>query len=264
MAIVTMDGLVAALAASQFVDTYEASITSQAAGSFASLWTAGGHPAAGATPASVGGAIPTSATAGAIPFTNPTGGNTLYLARGMASSANTNSIILIDRLVHTAGLSGTSTSAQTVGTGTITRTYNAGTNVSCWIEVYTQLGATGVTATVSYTNQSGTSGKSGSAAIPATAKVGCVIPVSLASGDTGVQSVQTVTLSASTGTAGSFGVTLAQRICTFPVIAALGQIMDYAQLSLPVIQPSACLSYYVLCSTTTTGTIISELTFAQG
>ena len=208
--------------------------------------------------------MPTSSTAGAIPFTNPTGSNTLYLGRFAATSSSANSLILIDRLVHTAGLSGTSTSAQTVNSTAITRTYNSGANVGCWIEVYTQLGSTAVTATVSYTNQSGTSGRSGTAAIPATAKVGLVVPLSLQSGDTGVQSVQSVTLSASTGTAGSFGITLAQRIATIPLNANIGQTFDYAQVGLPQIQPSACLSYYVLPSTTSTGSIITELTLVQG
>lgn len=260
-----MDGLVAAIAAGQQADTYEASITT-VADDFFSLWTAGGHPGAGAIPASGSGVAPTNATAGALPYVNPSGSNTGYLARCEISATEPESIILIDRLVHTAGLSGNVNTAQTVDSAAITRAYSAGAFGQLWVEVYTALGATASAAnTVSYTNQSGLAGQSGSFAIPASAKIGFVVPVTLASGDYGVESVQSVTLGTATGTVGSFGVTLTQRIATIPVVVAgAGVVSDFAALGLPIIQPGACLSWYVLCSTTSTGTIYTELAFVQG
>lgn len=264
--ITTMDGLVAAIATAQPVKTYEASITT-VAGDFFSLWTAAGNPGAGATPASGAGVAPTSATAGAIPWTNPSGANTAYLARFGAYSTEIGTFVLADRLVHTSGLSGTVATAQTVDSAAITRNYTSGTAYAegLWLEVYSALGSTACTATVSYTNQAGTSGQSGTASIPASAKVGFLAPVSLASGDYGVQSVQSVTLSVSTGTAGNFGVTLTWDICSVPVLViGTGNILDYAGLGLPIIQPSACLAYKVLCETTSSGIVLTELTFAQG
>jgi hypothetical protein len=41
-------------------------------------------------------------------------------------------------------------------------------------------------------------------------------------------------------------------------------VLDYAGLGLPVIQPDACLAYHLLPSTTSTGTVLTELTLAQG
>lgn len=266
MAITTYDQLIAAIAAAQPVRTYEASITT-VAGDFFSLWTAGGNPGAGATPASGAGVAPTSSTAGAIPWTNPGGSNTAYLGKFAASAAEIETIILADRLVHTAGLSGLLTSSQTVNSAAITRNYTGGTAYAegLWLEVYTALGATAATATVSYTNQAGTSGQSGTASIPASAKVGFLAPVSLAVGDYGVQSVQSVTLSADTGTAGSFGVTLTWDICSARVqVIGGGETLSWAGTSLPIIQPSACLAYKVLCSTTSSGIILTELALAQG
>jgi hypothetical protein len=257
-----MDGLVAAIASAQFQDTYEASISCHT-GLTDSLWTAGGNPGAGATPPTGSGAVPTSATAGAIPFVDPTAGNTMYLARMMATASNNGTLVLCDRVVHTSGLSGIVTTAQTVNTVAITR--NPGTSdAGAWLEWYTPTGSTASTATVSYTNQAGTAGRTGTVVLPATVTTGQTYPVILQSGDTGVQSVQTVTLSVSTGTAGNFGVTLANRVCSIPLIANLGQNLNYAALGLPIVQPSACLAYHLLPSTTTTGTILTELTLAQG
>jgi hypothetical protein len=179
------------------------------------------------------------------------------------SSANSNSVILYDRLVHMGGLSGIVTTSQTVSTTAINRTYPV-VNTQAWLEIYTATGATSVTATITYTNQTGTTGKTGTCVIPASAKAGTIIPFSLASGDTSVESVQSVILSATTGTAGNFGITLAQRICTVPVVANIGQQLDFAGVGLPQIEPNACLAYIVLPSTTSTGTIISELTLIQG
>lgn len=264
MAITTMDGLVAAIASGQYVDTEEANMSSKGIGLFQSLWKSGGRPSAGASPGSTAGVVPTSATAGAIPFTNPGGSNTLYLARLEVSSSTIESFIVYDRLIHSDSLSGTVTTSQTIGTPSLTR-YTSGANVGLWIEWYTATGITATTATFSYTNQAGTSGQSTSVAFPASPVAGQMVPVPLATGDTGVRAVASCTLAGSTGTAGSFGITLAARIVTVPLsLANVGQLYDYAALGLPVIQANACLAYKVLCSTSNTGTIISGLTLAQG
>lgn len=264
MAITTMDGLVAALASCQYADTEEVSVASKGAGNFQSLWKAGGRPAAGSNPGSTSGVVPTSATAGAIPYTNPGAGLVGYLGRLEISSAIAESIVLYDRLVHSDGLNGTLTTAQTVGTPALTR-YTSGAGVGMWFEWYTATGATGVTATVIYTNQAGVSGKTTTVAFPASPVAGQMLPIPLASGDTGVQAVASVTLSATTGTAGSFGITLCQRVVTMPIpLANVGVNYDYAALGLPVIANNACLAFKVLCTTTSTGLLIAGLNFISG
>lgn len=265
MAITTMDQLAAAIAAGITSPTYDASITAQGPGFFCSLWTAGGHPGAGATPATGVGAVPTNATAGAIYYVNPTGINIGYLGSWSASATTIGTLILYDRLVHTSGLSGIVTSAQTVNSTAITRTYDSGNAVEAWLEWYTATGATACTATIAYTNQSGTSSRSGTASIAASTKAACMIPISLQSGDTGVQSVQSVTLSGTTGTAGNFGITMCQRLAQMQVvIAGTGVAVNWGQLGLPIIANNACLAYKVLASTTSTGIWMNTLSFIQG
>jgi hypothetical protein len=81
------------------------------------------------------------------------------------------------------------------------------------VEIYTVIGTTARTITASYTNQAGTSGRTTIAAnIGATGfrEETRAIFLPLASGDTGVQAVASVTLSGTTGTAGNFGVTVLQ------------------------------------------------------
>jgi hypothetical protein len=65
-----------------------------------------------------------------------------------------------------------------------------------------------------------------------------------------------VTLSATTGTAGSFGVTATRPRMTMPLLLANKmEVFDWAQLGLPEIFNSSCLFPIQLASTTTTGTV---------
>jgi hypothetical protein len=263
MAITSENGLIAALASGQLFSSYYQSIGSTV-GRPTSLWTAGGYPGAGAIPATGAGAVPTSATAGAIPFVNPSGANTLYLARLTASSSSANFLRIYDRLVHTSGLSANITTAQTVSTVAITRTYS--TPVSAWVEFYGAAGATTTGATVSYTNQAGTTGRAGTVQIAASAANGNLFPIALQSGDTGVQSVQSITLAVATGTAGNFGITLMANLASvgIPGPGLALPPLNYAALALPVIQPNACLAALTVATTTGTGNIWAEMTLAQG
>ena len=61
---------------------------------------------------------------------------------------------------------------------------------------------------------------------------------------------------ANTGTAGNFGFTCTRPRLTMPMpLANKAEIFDWAQLGLPEIFNSSCLSIIVLCSTSTTGTV---------
>lgn len=262
MAITTVDGLVAG--SKQTINYYKASATSKGAGSFHSVWTTAGLPGAGAAAGSAAGAACTNATTGAIPFSNPAGGNTEYLMGFDLTGATAGTWFLYDRLVHTSTLSGTVTTAQTVNSAALTR-YTTGDGVECWLEFYSATGATAVTATVSYTNQAGTAGRSGSAAVVATTVAGQLIPVTLQAGDTGVQSVQSVTLSATTGTAGNFGITLLYRLAHASVsLVNTGCLLDWQATGLPEIQSNACLALGVLCSATNTGIVTGLVKTVEG
>ena len=117
-----------------------------------------------------------------------------------------------------------------------------------WIEIYTQIGAVATTITASYTNQAGTAGKTTLAtAIGGTnlREESRIIRLPLADGDTGVQSVQSVTLAGSTGTAGSFGVVIAKPIDILLVEgagAAGFRDMIAGMPTLPEIASNSCLA----------------------
>jgi hypothetical protein len=218
---------------------------------FGSDWISTGVPAAGTTPTT--GAVPTSATTGAITITAPSAGTHLWgyvkrmrttLAGGGQSIAG---FMVVDRLSHMGGLSGTTTTAQTVSTAALTR-YTSGVGVWMAYEVYTAVGATATTITASYTNTVPTAGQTSQAVVfggASSDNTRVVQPMCLASGDLGVTSVQNVTVLATTGTAGNFGVTLFQTLTLVPYLTGLPGAAgtdgpEYGVAWFPC-QPNACI-----------------------
>jgi hypothetical protein len=162
------------------------------------------------------------------------------------------------------GLSGTVTTAQTVNTAAITRGDTTGADVEGFLEWYTATGATGVTATVAWTDNTST-GRSSAITLAATRPAGFMAPIPLAVGARGVQSVQTVTLSATTATAGNFGVTLARRVASIAVPAAnVAVSIDPFTLGLPEIPTGASLFFTAVISATGTPTAAGEILIGQG
>lgn len=232
-----------------------AAATATIAGRMHSLWTYNkSNGANGSAPTTV--AAPTSATTGAIPFTNAGGGRELHFMGWEGALSQQEVLILYDRLLQIGGLSGTTASptAQTVG-GTLTRN-TGGEGNQIWVEIYGQIGTTATTLTASYTNTAGTSGRTTQAvAIGGTnnREVTRVIPLPLQSGDTGVQAVASVTLAATTGTAGDFGVVIARPIAFANNENAGSQFIRDFIAGMPasgVIPADACLALAVLSAGT--------------
>jgi hypothetical protein len=217
-------------------------------GRAASLWTYDGTPASGAVPTV--GAIPDRSTTGALPFLVATGGRDTHLIGKTLTPLVAGTYLLYDRLFHIGGLSGTSTSAQSVqgspASPALTRNTGGAGNIA-WYEIYTLIGATGTTLTMNYTNQAGTSGQTSTINIGATnfREVTRVQRIPLAAGDTGIRAINTVQNTATTGTVGNFGITIAQPLAWLPVGAAgTGGWRDYTTglPGIPVIDPNACLA----------------------
>lgn len=260
--ILTGGGSVAAKHPFFYIDArvQAAAPTAPVAGRINSLWqynkTNGANGAV--PPALASAAAPTIATIGAIPFDDPTGGRQNWLLGVEASMSAAGALVLLDRLVHCSGASGTVATAQAITGGAVTRyTGTASVGNKIQIEIYTAIGATATTATVSYTNQAGTAGRvtkavaiGGTGLNTATSVINCP----LADGDTGVQSVQSVTLAATTGTAGSFGVNIVRQLglCISGGVAS-GSIRDMiAGLpSMPELLTGACLYFNWFSNTTT-------------
>jgi hypothetical protein len=214
------------------------------AGRAASLWQYDGIPGGGVAPTTV--AAPDNTTAGALPFTSAGGGRQSWMTQAWATGLNGGTLILYDRLLHIGGLSGTVATAQTVG-GTLTRnTGGAGNFV--FAEIYSLIGTTARTITMSYTDQDGNNGQTSTAvAIGATGfrEQTRAIFLTLAAGDTGVQAVADVTINATTGTAGNFGIVVGNPIGYLPVGGAGAPgWRDYVTglPGIPEIESGACLS----------------------
>lgn len=274
MTISTRDQLIDALANNTSrVVIDKASLANAAAGQFFSLWTSAGQPGAGSAPTTA--VIPTKATTGAMGFTNQTAPATSYLAwlRALTSNAN-QSVEVHDRVAHMAGLSGTVTTAQNALIDLSSGGLNLDasrlgdsnfSDIRWWIEIYTALGATGVNATVNVTYDDASSGNLAVVALGATPRQGRMYPLISAVAGRFIRDVNTVTLSATTGTAGNFGITATRPRTGIDVdVANKGAAFDWAQLGLPEIANDSCLFLVVPCSTTSTGTIRGSGKIAHG
>ena len=214
----------------------------------ASLWTYDGMPASGAVPTA--GVIPARSTTGALPFKAPGGSRDLRLIGASITPVTPGAYLLYDRLFHIGGLSGTSTADQTVQGSTpspaLTRNTGGAGNIA-WYEIYTTIGTTTTTLTMTYTDQDGNTGQTATINIGATGfrEVTRAQRIPLAAGDTGVRAIEKVKLTASTTTAGDFGITIAQPLAWIPVGAAgTAGWRDYTTglPGIPVINPDACLA----------------------
>lgn len=278
MSISTRDGLIGAMANnSSRIVIDKANIASQGAGSFVSMWRATGQPGQGAIPNAA--AVCDHNLVGALGFNQQTAPATSYL--GILEGVSSNAAMTLeihDRLMHMGGLSGTLTTAQTVN---LDVSANLATNnlderkgaanysdVQWWLEWYTATGVTAVTATVNVTYNDGTTG-SLSAALTAARPASFMLPLNglipAAGAGKFIRDVDSVQLSATTGTAGSFGVTATRyRASLFIPIANARYTADWAGLGLPEISNSACLFSVLITSATSSGTLRATGKIAHG
>ena len=270
MTITSRDQLIDAMgnSSSRFI-LDKASIASQAAGNYVSMWRATGQPGQGAVPTTA--AVCTTALTGAMGFAQQTAPATSYGAYMEVVTSNSAMTVEIhDRIAHMGGLNGTLTTAQTVGIdlSTLLSTSDVGvrigdanySDVQWWLEWYTATGATAATATVAVTYDDGTSGNLTGLSLAATRPAGFMVSLNAlipaASSGKYIRAVNTVTLSATTGTAGNFGVTATRiRMASMCPVANLKTISNWADLGFPEIGNSACLFPVVLTSTTSSGTL---------
>ena len=200
MAITTLDGALAGMQWPRFFA--KAATGTLVAGRPVSTWGIAGNPSAGTYNNTLNGVTLSTQQNGQIDFDDPTSGNT-YLARLQAAATQPGVLTLCDRLWHNGGYTITSTSAQasTTPTWPARDAFGAtnGDGVLLGLEISATTGAGTPTITVSYTDSVGTAGNTATNTINtnASAPLGSFYPIGLAAGDTGVQSVQSLTLSTS-------------------------------------------------------------------
>jgi hypothetical protein len=193
------------------------------------LWQYDGFPAGAGTTSPTTSTVITNATNGALKQTTSAASTKKRLLAIALVGLVAGSVIVYDRCVHTGGLSGTVTTAQTTNlpTSALTR-HTTGVGVEAWLEIYTQIGTTGTTVASSYTDDAGNTGNTSPLATfggTGFREAQRILPLPLAVGDRGVRAVASVTVTATTGTAGAFGVTLAYPLVIVPVpVAGIGNM----------------------------------------
>jgi hypothetical protein len=245
--------------------------TMEAAGVAHSMFYTAGRPGAAAVPSpGINGAALTS-YAGQVPFPTAVGGENVHLAGLSANSNIAGALMLIDRLWHNSGLAVATTTAQAITPPALpARDLNGatlGAGVLAALEVSTATtNASAVTnTTMSYTDEAGNAGNVGTIpSFPATAVAGSFIPFSLAAGDHGVRSVQSVTLGTSY-VAGAIHLVLYRVLAVVPVSSAnVPTAFDALQVGFPRCYDQTVPQLIWLPSATAGVTAQGTVTWAQG
>lgn len=236
----------------------DSSAGSSVAGYPYSYWAIKGQPCAGATPGVA--AVCTSALAGAMRLTNPGGGRKRWLRNMALIGWTSNRYVLYDRLVHCGGLSGTVTTAQSVGVSVTRYTGAESFGNLIMAECYATIGATQTTFTCSYLDSTGTTRTTLPAAIggstarnPGNAVFARFDPA--IAGSNSVTQVVSTTLAATTGSAGNWGITILRPLAEVVIgavdISAFGHGTRTVILEDVEIKTDACLAMLHQGSATT-------------
>lgn len=206
------------------------------------------------------------ADVGCLPIWTPAG--KLYLERATTTLTSLGAPVLFDILWVNTGLSVTTTTGQAISMAALpARDANMQTSgEGCIIGLlFTAAGSNAATisnSTITYTNSKGTGSRTATLIanagdmIPATPVVGTTVWFQLAAGDTGVQSIQTVTLGTSLGT-GSISIIIARPLVMLP-IAVANQTFEtfYGQPGIRIFNDS-CLHMFVKASGTAANVVNS-------
>lgn len=282
MAFTSYDQIIAAVSgtggrAAYFNKFLSAAITSPASAGISS-WAGAGFPTAGSYGTALTSRQCSSSTTGAIALANAGSGEQLYMTGfGFSNSVGAlGSVMPIDRLLDYSGINAASATAQTMtNSASLPSAYSTGEGVQMFVEVQAVgTGVTNSTITISYTNQAGTSGRStvvsSLVAAPAAGRVlapvtGFFVP--LQAGDTGVRSVESVTLGAA-ATSGTYCVVLCRPYPQVPVVSGFYAERDFIMQAprMPTVRNDACLQFLISAASTTavTNYFSGEITGVSG
>lgn len=268
MAITTQDGVIAGMQAP--VPIIKTGIATAAVGAMRgyTLWYAAGNPgAATANAAGVNGAAVVGPVAGGLSHTNPVSGNA-HLARLAINASTAGTLWLIDRLWNNSGLSTTLTTAQAITPATLPSRDGAGgtngVNVMAAVE-WSATGGAGVpTVTLTYTDQDGNAGNTGTLTGVATPPVGTFEIFTLAAGDTGVRA-PTSFIQSATRTSGTQHLVLFRVLAQVEVTAAnIGNAIDALTAGMPRVYNDSVLQLVWFPSATTATNFVGQYVETQG
>ena len=259
MALTTLDGVIAGARPPQFFA--KAASPALVAGRPHSFWGIGGIPGAGAfdtTPAGVALSSTAAPVAGQIWRANPASGEAIigYL-KGIAGQAG--SLLVCDRLWHNGGLNATLLTAQTINSAAFpARDANSainGKDIYIGLEVSAVAGAGAPIATLGYTEQGATAGRTATNldAIVASSAAGAFHRFGVQPGDYGVRSIQSLTLSA-TMTSGTINLVAYRVLADLPLSGAFVPNALDALLAVAPRIPNGAVPFLLFIPSTTTAT----------
>ena len=272
MAITTLDGAIAGMQAPQPYMKVGVTMAAVAAQRGYTPWYATGNPGASvANAAGVNGQAVTPALGtsvdGRIRRTNPGAGNA-YIARLAAQATVAGTLWLIDRVWQNSGLSTTLTTAQAItpaalparsGDGTVN-----GANIMAMIE-WSAAGGAGVpTVTLTYTDQDGNTGATGTFTGVASPPIGTCEIFTLAAGDTGIRA-PTSFIQSATRTSGTMHLVLFRCLAQIEVTSAnIGNAIDALTGGFPQLFNDSTLQLLWFPTATTATTISGQYIETQG
>jgi hypothetical protein len=283
MAFTSYDSIISAFTAGKGQERYFHKVAAAALAASAgySFWAVGSQPAAG----SFGGTTPglwvaqDSSTAGALSFANPTAPDTLHLSLvGAVPSASAGQLLIYDRLgqIEYLPLQDGSLPETTSITSDFTARLGTGEGAQLFAEMPTSVLAAGAQFYVTYTNQAGVSGRTSETIVCSTISsaatgrfpFGNKFFIGLQAGDTGVRSVQSVVLTASSGTAGvKMNLVACNPLTVLPLTTAniyVERDLVLSTVQLPRIRNNACIAFALLSSGTNTPNINGRLVAVAG
>lgn len=223
-----------------------------------------GDPGAGslAIGNTASGLVPTSGQSG-FPVINAFGGGaTGYLWNVEYGNTVASRLLLYDRLFHVGSISATALattnlSAQPSYASRLPNTdYTLASDL--YVEVNAAISNTATTVTVTYTNQSGTAGRSTGAVSIQNLTAGRLVLLPLQAGDTGIQKIESVTVGGTVATAGSFNIVVGRLLWMGRVrFAGDGDNHGPDRTGIPVLYAASAL--WLVVSPDSTGTGIPEL-----
>lgn len=245
---------------------FKSGTASDATGYWYSYWKDTGFPGAWSpgTPG-INGRVTdgtTAADAGSLPIWTPTGN--LFVSKASINSSVLHSFWVFDVLWVNTGIVVTTTTAQNITFPTLPARDFTGTTAGegCMVGLVTTTANTNAAAisnsTISYTNSDGSAGRTGTLVniagenIPATPVIGTTVWFSLAAGDNGVRSVESITLGTSLG-GGAVSLIVARPVVQIsPTLVNVAATNEYDSPGVRIYNGSTLLLFAKTSATTAT------------
>lgn len=263
MAIASFDQAIAA--AKQYLSVAKTAVRPSIAASWFSVFDLAGNPGAGvlAGTSKTAGVVPTAATAG-CPTIDAFGASALGYLWQLEYGCSVACRLKLFDMVFKAGAYAFNAAQALTGQPSYASRMPGGSysDTQIWIEAVTAFTGN-LTVTITYTNQSGVTGRTATLATGTALTVGRLMQVPLQAGDTGVQAITNV--AGTVATAGTFNVLVLRPLWSGRCRTANdGDVHDFTKTGMPQVFADSALFLAVAADSTSTGIPEIELVVANG